>query len=420
MDLEHDLRRVLHERSTPTTDVDVVPLVHAGMRRRVRRQRLSWVGAAAGVAGLWVGALVVLQPAAGPTTPQVPTTLIANVPSGFQIRDLTFVSTTRGYALGTVPCTGGSHCTVLLQTDTGTREWERAIAPSVRTSLPDGTGCPAGLCVSQLRFARDAAGEEIGYAFGPSYALFSGGEWQPQLVGHRVEALEAARAGSVVRVLARPGGGHVVQRSTVGSSDWTTVLDITAPTYNAVLKRQGDRLVLVTYDNNRGAGAEPDVSDVRYSRDGGLTWDKGAHDPCDGDSYFAAVALARQSEVVAACTHRTGGSYVRVSKDDGTLFGPALDLPKGLDALQVAAPSSGGSWLVSGDVASERARVVVRSEDHGRTWTRVATEPTPDGVRATGYLDNSNARTVWWIGADPRFVWRTDDAGKTWTAARFR
>ncbi len=419
MDLEQDLRRVLHERPTPSPEGDIVASVHAGMKRRVRRQRAAWIGAAAGVLALWGGALLVLQPASAPTTPKVPTTLIANVPSGFQISDLTFVSTTRGYALGTVPCTGGSRCTVLLQTDTGTRQWERAIAPSVRASLPDGTGCPEGLCVSQLRFARDAAGDEVGYAYGPSYALFTNGEWQPQLVGHRVEALEAARAGSVVRVLARPGGGHVVQRSQVGSSDWTTVLDITAPTYNAALKRQGDRLVLVTYDNNRGVGAEADVSDVRTSTDGGATWRKAAHNPCDPDSYFASIALARSKDVVVTCQHRAGGSYVRLSKDNGVRFGSPVDLPTGLDALQVAAPAGGG-WLVAGDVPSERARVVVRSDDEGRTWSRVATEPTPSGVRATGFLDNSNATTVWWIGADPRFVWRTDDAGKTWSAGRFR
>jgi len=419
VDLENDLRRVLLERRTPEPSVDIVPAVHAGMKRRVRRQRLSYVGAAAGVLALWGGALMVLQPATT-TRPQVPTQLVANVPAGFQIRDLTFVSTSRGYGLGTVPCAGGARCTVLLQTDTGSHAWERAPGPLVRSTLPDGTGCPDGLCVSQVRFAQDAAGEEIGYAFGPSYVLFKDGEWQPQLVGHEVEALEAARAGSVVRVLARPGGGHVVQRSTVGSSGWSTVLDITAPTYNAVLKRQGDRIALVTYDNNQGVGAESDVSDVRMSLDGGRTWRKGAHNPCDTDAYFRSISLARRNDVVVACTRRAGGSYVRMSSDNGLHFGPAADLPEGLDASQVATPAFHGTWLVAGDVASESARVVVMSEDRGKTWQRVATEPTPAGVAATGYLDNSNAKTVWWIGADPRYVWRTDDAGKDWTAARFR
>jgi photosystem II stability/assembly factor-like uncharacterized protein len=418
VDLENELRRVLRERPAPDIISDVVPTVHAGMRRRVRRQRLAYLGAATGVLAIWGGAVLVLQPGPTSSRPAVPTQLVANVPTGFQIRDLTFVSTTRGYGLGTVPC-GAASCTVLLQTDTGSHAWERAPAPLVRSTRPDGSGCPDGLCVSQIRFATDVHGQEVGYAFGPSYVVFRDGEWRPQLVGHRVEALEAAKAGSVVRVLARPGGGHLVQQSSVGSDTWTTVLDITAPTYNAVLRRQGARLVLVTYDNNQGVGSEPDVSDVRLSTDGGTTWTKGAHNPCDLDSYFTSIALARKQQVVALCSHRAGGSYVRVSEDNGTHFGPPRNLPKGLSATQVAAPAEGG-WLVAADVAQERARVIVASKDQGTTWKRTATEQSPPGAAGGGYLDNSNAKTVWWVGADPRYVWRTDDAGAHWTAARFR
>jgi hypothetical protein len=407
---------VLLELPEPDAQDDLVPAVHAGMRRRVRRQRLSYVGAAAGVLAVWGGAVLLLQPGSKPTQPSVPTTLVTNVPSGFQIRDLTFVSTTRGYGLGTVPC-GSSRCTVLLQTDTGTQAWERAPAPLVPSALPDGSGCGPGICVSQIRFATTAGGEEIGYAFGPSYVVFKDGEWRPEFVGHRVEALEAGKAGTVVRVLARPGGGHLVEQSTVGSDTWKQVAEVAAPTYHALLRRQGARLVLVTYDNNQTA--EPDVSDVRFSTDGGTTWKKGAHNPCDPDSFFTSAALGRQHQVVALCTHRAGGSYLRVSEDDGTRFGPVRALPEGLSATQVAAPARGG-WLVAGDVAKERARVVVTSTDQGGAWQRAATEPVPAGGTASGYLDNSNGRTVWWIGADPRYVWRTDDAGAHWTAARFR
>jgi photosystem II stability/assembly factor-like uncharacterized protein len=415
VDVEDELRRVLLEQPVPPDPEDIVPAVHAGMRRRVRRKRLQYVGAGAGVLALWAGALLVLQPATT-TKPQVPIKVIANVPAGFQIRDLTFVSTTRGYGLGTVPC-GSGRCTVLLQTDTGTQQWERAPGPLVRSALPDGTGCLEGPCVSQIRFATDARGEEIGYAYGPSYVVFKDGEWRPQAAGRRVEALEAGKAGTVVRVLAREGGGHYVQQSTVGSSSWRTVLAITAPTYNAVLRRQGARLVLVTYDNN--TTAEPNVSDVRFSTDGGTTWKKGAHNPCDSRSAFRSIALAKRQHVVVACARRDGGSYVRVSDDDGTRFGPARDLPKGLEATQLAAPARGG-WLVAGDVPDEHARVVVASHDDGTTWDRVATERAPSGVTATGFLDNSNATTVWWIGSDPHYVWRTDDAGDHWTAGRFR
>jgi photosystem II stability/assembly factor-like uncharacterized protein len=402
VDVETELRRLLLERPGPSDAPDVVPAVHAGMRRRVRRQRLSYVAAAAAVLAVWGGALLVLRPQAAPQQ-QVPTKLIANVPRGFEIRDLTFMSTTRGFALGSVPCPGGNRCTVLLQTDTGTRGWERAPAPLVRT-------------ISHVRFAIDARGNEIGYAFGPAFLVFRDGEWVSQPAGRTVEALEAAKAGTVVRVLARRGGGHYIQQSEVGSDTWRTVHTILAPTFNAMLRRQGDRLVLVTYDNNVGAGAEPDVSDVRVSSDGGSHWTKGAHNPCDGDSYLTSVALAKQPQVLVLCTRRAGGSYVRMSSDNGRTFGPVRGLPDGATATQVAAPARGG-WLVAADVPAEGTRIVLSSKDDGVTWQRVATE---SGTTAEGYLDNSNGRTVWWVGGDPRFVWRSDDAGQSWTAARFR
>ena len=406
MDLEDQLRRVLLEHPTPEASEDIVSSVHAGMRRRVRRKRLQYVGAAASVLALWGGAIAVLQ--TGPTTtkPQVPIYTVTNVPAHFEIRDLTFVSTRRGYGIGSVPCATG-RCTQLLQTDTGTKEWETAITPEVPVTD-----------VSQIRFATDAKGDEYGYAFGPAYVIFQSGKWYRQPTGHPVEALEAAKAGTVVRVLARPGGGHLVQLSTVGSNAWRPVLEVKAPTYHALLRRQGDRLALVTYDNNPGVAAEDDVSDVRTSDDGGAHWTKGAHNPCDAQSYFRDLTLGRGKSMLALCTHRSGGSFLRMSTDGGTTFGSPVDLPEGLDAAQVSAPAKGG-WIVAGTVAEKRTRVVVTSHDEGATWDQVASEELPTGVALPGYLDNSNGRTVWWIGGDPRFVWRTDDGGEHWTVARF-
>jgi len=400
MELEDQLRQVLLERPVPDVPGDPVAAVHAGMRRRVRRKRLQYVGAAAGVLALWGGALAVLHTGPTATQPQVPVHTVVNVPNGFQIRDLTFVSTTRGYGIGTVPCATG-RCTELLQTDTGTQEWEQAITPVV----------PVG-DVSQVRFAQDTGGDEIGYAFGPAYVVFKDGAWHREATWLPVEALEAARAGTVVRVLARPHGGHVVQQSTVGSSDWKTVLDVLAPTYHALLRRQGQRIALVTFDNNQGVTSEDDVSDVRLSTDGGTTWTKAAHNPCDAHSYFRSLSLGRGTSMLVLCAHRAGGSFVRVSDDNGATFGSPLDLPRELDATQVSAPAGGG-WLVAG------GRAVLSSTDRGRTWKRVAVEEGLD-EQAPGFLDNSNATTVWWVGADPRYVWRSTDAGATWSVARFR
>ena len=420
MDLETQLRRVLEERSTTSPSAtDVVGAVHAGMTRRRRRQRLGQGAVALSVVAIAVSSALVLRPV--PTEAPATANVVVDVtaPTGFEVDDLTWTSTTHGYALGTAPCDSGPACTFVLRTDTGSKDWvDHGILPAAVS--PSAGPCPAANCVTHLRFAKDADGNEIGYAFGPSFAVThdAGVAWTTQPTAGVVEALEAARAGNVVRVVSRPGGGHLVQQATVGLEDWKQVDEITAVTPSVILKRQADRLVLLTFHNNT-VRSETNVSDLRYSRDGGTTWTKGAHNPCDTDSALVGASLGRQGQVLVLCSRRTDGtSYVRESKDDGTTFGKPIALPRPLRATQLVALNH--RWLVAGDVAGKHERVVMSSPDSGTTWDQVVSQDAPGSTESTGYLDNSNSKTVWWLGPDPRVVWKSTDSGDTWSSATFR
>jgi photosystem II stability/assembly factor-like uncharacterized protein len=124
--------------------------------------------------------------------------------------------------------------------------------------------------------------------------------------------------------------------------------------------------------------------------------------------------------VLVLCSRRSDAtSYVRESKDDGTTFGAAHNLPRKLEGTQLVALNH--RWLVAGDVAGESRRVVLSSPDSGTTWDPVISQSVaPSTPASAGYLDNSNSTTVWWLGPDPRVVWKSSDSGDTWSSATFR
>jgi hypothetical protein len=422
--LEEELQRVLQTRSSVAGGVDPddpVEAVHRGIRRRRLRQRLAASSAAFSVVAI---ALLTTNVVRSGTSAQPVKTVyeISRVPYGFQISDLSFLSGDHGYALGSVPC-GSKRCTVLLETDSGGSRWTRRPAPLGATVVPRVTATCAGLCVSHLRLAKAGADGQVGYAYGPGLLMSTDDGWQPLTAPGPVEALEAAN-GTVVRVTGVAGGGHLVQTAPVGTDQWSAGVPIAARTFNAQLSRQGDRVALVTYDNNTGPGAESDVSDVRVSDDGGVSFTKGAHLPCDADAVFESVALGADREVLVLCTRRTvkpgaSAAYVRVSTDGGLSFARELhDLPAGYTGTQVAAPSQGG-WLVAADSTTTTQRVLLGSPDDGRTWDAVAQQDPGTGLLSDGYLDITSSSIVTWVGPNARWLLRSKDAGSTWTTYTF-
>ncbi len=434
MELEQELQRLLHGRDVPPYVADPVPAVHAGMRRRRRTQRLQVLSAALGVVVLAVGAsLVIGNPLAGrqPATPATsvqPTPDAAAVPPGFRVRDLSFTSLQRGWALGAVPCSTGE-CAVLLATDDGGTTWSRREAPPAAQPRQDGTfdvDCGVVPCVSSIRFVRTDAGDEVGYAFNPGLAVTTDGgrTWTVDTVSGAVAALETAR-GNVIRLLvpqgACPGCTFTIQQAAIGGTGWT---DVARPTFargvGASLERQGPRLAVLIRGHTSG-GASDARSHLMFSSDDGATWSE-HDDPCGPLSLTdevdtTQVALAANGGVVVLCRHRgQDRTFVRVSTDSGRTYGPARPVPSRYSATLLAAAL--GGLVVAADEPGSTAHHLLRSSDDGRTWATVASQTFPTGQSA--FLDFTTDRTGTWVGPDARRLWRTSDGGQSWSDRSFR
>jgi photosystem II stability/assembly factor-like uncharacterized protein len=417
MELEQELQRLLHSRDVPAHVADPVAAVHAGMRRRRRTQRLQVLSAGLGVLVIALGALLAVgNPLAGvgPQTQQPATSSVSPppaavpVPTGFQLRDLSFVSANRGWALGVVPCATGE-CRALLATDDGGATWEvRQVPPA---SQP-----------TSIRFVRTDSGDEIGYAFNPGLAVTTDGgrTWTDQHVNGKVEALEAAN-GNVIRVLipqgACPGCTFVVQRSTVGGTTWE---DVARPTFDrgvsASLVRQRNRLVVLMRGHTSG-GASDARSRLLFSTDNGTSWSAEVTDPCGpmsaADEVDATqVALAAKDAVVVLCQHRgpVVSTFVRVSADAGKTFGPGRPVPGRYTALLLAA--SRDSLIVSVIEQGSTTTHLLRSTDDGSSWVPVASQSSPSGIST--FLGFTTPDIGTWVGPNTARLWRTADSGATW------
>lgn len=452
MDLEPfetQLARVLRERSTAAPVADPVDQVRRGMRRRRRTQRLQVAAAALGVLVVAVGAVLVVRPHVGPapqpvtsTSAPAPTSSptavpapVVPVPAEFQASDLSFLSTSSAFALGGAPC-GLLGCGVLAVTHDGGATWSRRTFPPAALATPDGV-CPRRPCVGHLRFVRAADGSEVGYAYGPDLAVTRDGgrSWVREPVQGDVVALEAGRSG-VVRLLDPQGGCPcstlVVQRADVGSSTWRTVLTPARgrEVDSGSLVRQGNRLVVLLRGHTAG-GALDARSQVFVSTDDGASWTD-RQEPCGpltaDEVDTTQVALAPGSLTVL-CRYRVarpagGDTFVRVSTDDGATFGPARTVPAPYSAELLATVR--GALVVSAKYASTNKSALVngdflvRSTDGGSHWARVALQAPAGSPYGSRFLAFTTDTVGTWVGPDPRVLWRTTDAGATWTSAPVR
>ena len=341
------------------------------------------------------------------------------VPAGFQPESVTFVSSQRGWVLGTAPC---SHpvCTSVLRTTDGGRTWAGIPAPAT----PLGPGQEGSPGVAELRFADPLDG----WAFGSElWSTHDGGaHWnQIHLPGAKglppsVVSLEAGSG--VVYALDIPGsqqsaGNAPAQlyQTAPGADVWTPVAGAGVPSAEA-----GQVVV-------SGSGAWIDVqtsgAQVVLLAKGATGWSQ-RRLPCGQPSLTVAAATA--TDMATICTG--GGAagqqpkQLYLSSDGGQSWRPVSSGPMSGDTLG-AAMASPSVVIVA---AASGASFLYGTFDAGRSWSTVYQDTSGGGApwRDLGFTNSSQGVVVEGqlpgaAGLPPNRLFMTRDGGHTWAPVSF-
>ena len=351
---------------------------------------------------------VAVPPAGGP------------VPAGFRAVDLTWTSTTEGFALGTAPCRTAP-CTSIVRTTDGGQHWVGLPAPKAELT-EDGTQKCASNCVTNLRFATPL----VGYAFGENtmYLTTDGGaHWVKQDGG--AHALEIAD-GIVVRITyahadctgVGDGSGceFKLLRAPVGSNSWQDIrLPAGALNTRVTLARSGPLLMLGTFGNPAG-GAEDTHAGLFVSTDDGSTWARRT-DPCPastGHEVDTTQALtAADGSITVLCQQRGRQDvwFTMTSTDAGRTFARGTGTVTGTSGVELVAAASAKSAFV------QTSQLYVGRQG-GNMWSAVTT---PQHVSSMGFESGTVAHAI----GEPSgsvgspVIWRTADGGASWASYTF-
>ncbi len=322
-------------------------------------------------------------------TPRATPHAAPTIASGTELDDVSFVSPSRGFALGE-SCTTAPACrAVLLTTIDGGQTWQpatnppAAVGPSGVTTATGG----AGPTVGRLTFASTADG----WAWGPAlFATTDGGQsWTRVTTTGPVLALAVVRA-DVWAVEADCGGAAsggacplVLESAPLAGGSWAPVVGL--PSIDAVAAE------LVT-----GGG---------------------------GDVWLEAVSPgpSQTPSLLLYATTDGGTSWVRRT-DPCPLPPPGTPDP-------LAAYGSTTLWVgcTSQPAAGNQGKAIYTSSDGGITWTLASSSgpaamgvPAPTGQLTTiGYLDQLalTSPQVGWMALGRGTLLTTRDGGRTWSAA---
>lgn len=357
--------------------------------------------------------------AAAPTT--APKLSAGPAPEGFVAKDATWVSTERGWVLGSAPC-ASPPCTSILETRDGGRSW--AGLPAPQALIFGATGdCERSACVSSIRFAN----EHVGWVFGPRlFVTTDGGAHWSEEPSPPIGALEAV-GGRVFRVVGDqpqpqclPYCDFRVEEGTVGSSTWRPLPSPSFDGGSPQLMLEGPRLYVAAFHNPAGGAGDAHASLVR-SLDSGRTWQK-LDDPCgvdangENDAYSFAAAPRRFLAVLCLGRGNSDSRFMVTSVDAGRTWSSHRQLPGGFP-LKIGAGSSRAvsSWIAG----NGRQNSIATTLDGGRTWKTALTIERPDGPTGPlflGYQDDRTGRAIFGGGE----IWTTRDGGLSWTATDFR
>ncbi|MHB8328750.1 MAG: hypothetical protein ACYDD6_03835, partial [Acidimicrobiales bacterium] len=326
--------------------------------------------------------------------------------------DLTWISTTHGWALARGTGCTGARCTAVLNTTDGGSSWQEV--GSIPAELPNCPGgCQQGLPeVSHIRFAN----YEDGYAFSPNlFVTSNGGITWTEEQGPMVLALEPAGS-DVVRVsythTGCPGPCNLrVEQAPPGSGRWSA-LTSSFRGDSVLLVRQGADEIYVAALENPAGGAIDEHASLLISHDGGSTWAKRA-DPCgnlDGKEYDTTTLAAAPGRVVVdLCSARAQYSeqFVAESTDGGGTFtmGPLVS-PSGPYEL-IAATSAPKVFLgaITGGSPTETYSLL-GSDDGGHSWRTAASQTGHSELDFPyqGFLGFESASVGRWAGY-PYVIW---------------
>jgi len=169
------------------------------------------------------------------------------------------------------------------------------------------------------------------------------------------------------------------------------------------------------------------------STDGGQTWQKAIYkdentgasdveiDPSNPDVIYASMWEAREGPWEDNNTvNGTGGGLFK-STDGGSTWHPlASGLPKDLSQINLAIAPSNPRRLYATLAVSSGPLAVYRSDDAGESWTKATDDPRPSGRIGGGDLavprvDSKNADIVYCAST---VTMRSTDGGKTWSGFR--
>jgi photosystem II stability/assembly factor-like uncharacterized protein len=355
-----------------------------------------------------------------PSTPVQVGPVGGPVPVGFHAVDLTWISTTQGWAIGTAPC-ANAPCTSMVRTRDGGASWVGIHAPAAE--LDQDHGCN-GLCVKNVRFASAL----VGYAFGTN-ALFmttdGGDSWVRQSGG--ADALETSN-GTALRVTGQapgcvPGCTYRVQRSDIGSSSWAAVAipQIDAAGDGVTLVRSGHLAALEVIGNPAG-GASNERSALLTSGDDGAHWlARGEPCPQTGSSSAGnevdsrSLTSAADGSLTVLCSLRgvSTAAFTATSTDSGDSF-RAAPRSLGKDTAAIGAASAQVLFAVQADG-------LYRSNDGGGHWQRALVDTSISGNGRDGapFIGFESVSTGRYLSADGSSLYTTTDAGLHWSRSKF-
>jgi len=372
--------------------------------------------------------------------------------SSFQPQSVTFVSTQRGWALGTVGC-GAHRCLALRETTDAGSRWAAAALPAALVAAADrrygGQPAQGGPQSLDIRFADAADGwiyggvpallRESGQTFHVLRpVLWSTHDGGAHWTQHRLAALGAqgsiydleAAAGSAYLLVADARGQASLYRTAVADDDWTPAGAPALPGPAGGTEPSGAVVLAeatgwVVEGNDRGTDGSARLAGGRW-----VAWTP----PCAQVGHsFAIPAASSPTDLVALCVMggfayplspqappgaKLGSSWLYFSSDGGRSFHAGPQVPTA-DAGgagyggPIASPTP--STIVMGGRSAAGRGDLVASFDGGAHW---AVE-SADAPLYVGFTSPAQGVAIVQAPDGARSLLMSFDGGRSWRAIAF-